>query len=89
MIVFIDFEQKTTFILIKRYDKDFSDALMLSEDTKILQFNQYQKPDKMYFYKDLESLIKKKNESSIIKVGEHIPSGFSISDGMKIRVTFK
>ena len=69
---------------------------MLSEDTKILQFNQYQKPGKMYFYKDLESLIKKKNEfknstekSSIIKVGEHIPSGFSISDGMKIRVTFK
>ena len=45
---------------------------------------------------DLESLIKKSNEckniaekSSTIKVGEHIPSVFSISDGMKIRVTYK
>ena len=34
---------------------------MLSEDTKILQFNQYHKSDKTPFiiYADLESLIKK------------------------------
>ena len=50
----------------------------------------------MYMYTDLKSLIKKSNEcknsaekSSTIKVGEHIPSVFSISDGMKIRVTYK
>ena len=61
---------------------------MPSEDTKILEFNQYQKPDKAPFitYADLECLIEKidgyKNnpENSItIKLGEHIPSDFSMS----------
>ena len=61
---------------------------MPSEDTKILEFNQYQKSDKGPFiiYADLECLIEKidgcKNDpenSSTTKVGEHIPSGFSMS----------
>ena len=61
---------------------------MPSEDTKILEFNQYQKSDKAPFINnaDLECLIEKtdgsKNDpeySSTTKVGEHIPSGFSMS----------
>ena len=61
---------------------------MPSADTKILEFKQYQKSDKTPFiiYGDLESLIEKidgfKNnpeKSSTAKVGEHIPSGFSMS----------
>ena len=59
-----------------------------SEDTKILEFNQYQKSDKAPFitYADLESLIKKiveyKNNLenlSKTKVVEYIPSGFPMS----------
>ena len=58
---------------------------MSFEDTKILDFNQYQKSDKALFiiYADLEFLIEKidgcKNnpeKSSTTKVGEHIPSDF-------------
>ena len=61
---------------------------MLSEDSKILEFNQYKKSDKAPFtiYADLECLIEQiggcKNNpgsSSTSKVGEHIPSVFSIS----------
>ena len=61
---------------------------MPSEDTKILEFNEYQKFDKAPFiiYEDLECIIEKidgcKNNpenSSTIKVSEHIPSGFSMS----------
>ena len=55
------------------------------EDTKISEFNQYQKFDKVQFdiYADLECLIEKidisKNipqNSLTIKVSEHIASGF-------------
>ena len=55
---------------------------MSSEDTKILEFNQYQKSDKAPFiiYADLECLIEKidgcKNnphKSFKTKVDEHIP----------------
>ena len=58
---------------------------MPSENTKILEINQYQKPDKAPFiiYVDLECLIEKidgcnnnRENSSTTKVGEHIPSGF-------------
>ena len=58
------------------------------EDSKILEFNQYQKSDKapLIIYVDLERLIDKidrcKNNpenSSAAKVSEHIPSRFSIS----------
>ena len=61
---------------------------MHSEDTKILEFNQYQKSDKAPFviYAGLECLIEKidrcKNNhenSFTTKVGKHIPSGFSMS----------
>ena len=62
--------------------------MMPSEETKILELNQFQKSDKPPFiiYADLESLIEKihgcKNnpeKSSTRKVREHISSGFSIS----------
>ena len=59
--------------------------IMPSENTKILEFNQYQKSDKEPFitYADLE-FIKEKNDgcknnpknSSTTKVSERIPSGF-------------
>ena len=61
---------------------------MPSEDTKILEFNQYQKSDKAPFiiYADLQCIIEKidgcKNNpenSSTTKVSEHIPSGFLMS----------
>ena len=57
------------------------------EDTKILEFNQYQKFYKVLFtiYADIECLIEKndgcKNNPGILsttKVSEHIPSGFSV-----------
>ena len=56
---------------------------MSSEDTKILEFNQYRKSDKAPFviYADLECVkidgCKNNPEhSSATKVSEHIPSGF-------------
>ena len=61
---------------------------MTSEDTKILELNQYQKSDKAPFviYSDLECIIEKldgcKNNpenSSTTKVSKHILSGFSMS----------
>ena len=61
---------------------------MPSENTKILEFNQYQKFDKapFVFYADLECLIEKidgcrnnPENSSTAKVSEHIPVGFSMS----------
>ena len=61
---------------------------MTSEDTKILEFNQYQKSDKAPFitYADLECLIKKidgcKNNPENLfatKLSEHISSAFSMS----------
>ena len=60
---------------------------MSSEDTKILEFNQYQKSHKAPFiiYADLECILGKTDEckinpenSSTTKVEKHIPSGFSI-----------
>ena len=56
-----------------------------NEDTKILEFNQYEKSDKAPFiiYVDLECIIEKIDEcknipenSSTIKVSKHILSGF-------------
>ena len=61
---------------------------MHSEDTKILEFNQYKKSDKAPFniYADLECIIGKTDgcennsaNSSTTKVSEHISSGFSMS----------
>ena len=61
---------------------------MPSKDTKILEFNQYQKSDKAPFIicADLECIIEKidrfkskRENSSATKVSKHIPSGFSMS----------
>ena len=61
---------------------------MPSEDTKILEFNQYLKSDKAPFiiYADLESLIvnidgckSNPEKSSMTKLSENIPSDFSMS----------
>ena len=61
---------------------------MPSENTKILEFDQYQKSDKAAFitHADLECILEKidgcKNNpenSSKTKVNKHIPSGFSMS----------
>ena len=59
---------------------------MLSEDTKVLEFNQYQKSDKAIFiYADLDFIIvkidrfKKNHEnSSTTNVSKQIPSRFSM-----------
>ena len=62
-------------------NKDFCNVIMPSEDTKILELNQYQKSDKEPFiiYADLEYLIEKtdgcKNNpesSNTTKVHKHI-----------------
>ena len=69
-------------------NRDFSNVIILSEDTRIFEFNQYQKSDKAPFiiYADLECIIKKidvcKNNaenSSTTKVCKHIPSSFLMS----------
>ena len=69
-------------------NKDCCDVVILSEDTKILEFNQYQKSDKGPFviYADLEGFMEKidgckinPENSYTTKAGEHIPSVFSMS----------
>ena len=61
---------------------------MPPEDSKILEINQHKKCDKALFiiYSDLEFLKEKINgcknnpeNSSTAKVGQHIPSSFSMS----------
>ena len=68
---------------------------MLSEDTKILEFNQYKKSNKLPFiiYADLECIIGKidgckdnPENSSTSKVSEHILSGFSMSTKLIIKL---
>ena len=69
-------------------NKYFCNIVIPSEDTEIVEFNQYQKSDKAPFmiYTGLEVSVEKidgcKNsleKSSTTKVGQHIPSGFSMS----------
>ena len=69
-------------------NKHFCNVIMPSEDTKLLEFKQYQKSHKVKFiiYVDLECMIEKiygcKNNaenSSTIKEGEHVPLGSSMS----------
>ena len=66
-------------------NKDFCNAVMPSEDTKILELNQYRISDKALFiiYVGLESLIVKTDgcksnpeKSFMKKVSEHIPQVF-------------
>ena len=88
-IVFILLQQKTKTNLIKKYvKKDFCNVVIPSEETKILEFDQYQKSDKapITIYAGPECLKEKidgcKNSpenSSASKVVKHIPSGFSVS----------
>ena len=49
-------------------NKDFCNVIMPSEDTKILEFNQYPKYDKVPFviYADLECIIEKTDGCKII-----------------------
>ena len=70
-----------------RENKDFCNIVMPSEGTKMLEFNQYQKSHKAPFiiYTDSECLLEtidgcKNNPENLFttKVGEHIPSGFSM-----------
>ena len=77
--------------------KDFYDVVIPSKNTKVLEFNQYLKSEKMSYiiYADLESLINKtdgrKNtfeKSSTAKVGEQIPCGYSISTTLKRRKSY-
>ena len=64
------FRTKSKFESHKRVceDKDSCNKNTLSEDTKILQFNQYQKSDKAPFtiYADLECIMKKMVDVKII-----------------------
>ena len=69
-------------------NKDFCNVNIPSDDTKILEFSQYQKCDKALFiiYEDLECITEKidgcKNNpknSSTTKISKNIPPGFSIS----------
>ena len=69
-------------------NKGFCTIVIPSEKDTILEFNQYVKSDKMSYiiYADIESLIKKINacpsnpeNSSTLKIGEHIRYGYSMS----------
>ena len=66
-------------------NKDVCNIIMPFENTKILEFNQYQNSDKVPFviYADLECFIEKidgcennPENSSTVKVSKHIPSAF-------------
>ena len=66
-------------------NKDFFNVIIPSEDTKMLEFNQYLRSDKAPFliYADLECTVEKidggktnRENSSTTKVSEQTPSGF-------------
>ena len=76
--------------------KDFCNFVMLSEDTKILKFNQYKESDKVPFniYADLECLTEKIDgckdnpiNSCTTKLGEHISSAFLMSTISSFKIT--
>ena len=76
-----------------RKNKNFCDVIMPSEDTKILEFNQYKKFDKAPFiiFADIECIKEKcKNNpenSSTTKVSKHVLSGLSVSTISSFRST--
>ena len=51
-------------------NKDFYDVIITSEDTKILEFDQYQKSDKaqLIIYADLQCIIEKVDVKIILKI---------------------
>ena len=76
-------------------NKDFYNVVIPSEDTKILEFNWYQKSDKAPFtiHADLECLIEKidgcKNNpgsSFTRKVGKYFVPGFSVSAILSLKI---
>ena len=73
--VFIPSKQKTKLHKIVCENKDFCIVVMLSQNTVILEYNQYQKPDKISpaIYADLEFLIKQVDID--IHIGVHIQCG--------------
>ena len=86
-IVFILLEQKISFKQVCK-NKDFCKVIVPSEDTKTLEFNQYQKSHQAPFviYPDLECLIEKiagckynPENPSTTKVGKLIASAFPMS----------
>ena len=90
MICLRSYRKKTKLESYKKVceNEEFCNAIMPSEDTKILQFNQHQKSDKasVTTYADLECINKEtdgfKNDpenSSTTEVSEHIPLNFSNS----------
>ena len=75
-------------------NKDFCYVNMSSDDTEMLEFNQYQKSDKAscIVYANLQCIIGKidrcKNNpenSSTTKVSQHFASGFSMSTTSSFR----
>ena len=75
-------------------NKDCCNIVMPSEETKISEFNQYHKFDKvpLIIYADLECLMEKidrfknnRGNSCTTKVCEHVPSGFSMSTTFSFR----
>ena len=83
---FFSTENKRESYKKQRQNKSFCNAVMPSEDTEILKFNQSQNSDKTPFlsYASLECLIEKTDKNnpenpSTTKVSEHIPLGFSMS----------
>ena len=60
-IAFILLQQKSKLESHRRVYENYYNIIMPSEDTKILEFNQYQKSDKAPFiiYADLECIIEK------------------------------
>ena len=51
-------------------NKDFYDVIIPSEDTKILEFDEYQKSDKaqLIIYADLQCIIEKVDVKIILKI---------------------
>ena len=95
-IAFVPLEQKTNPNHIKEYVKTkiFLNTNLLSEDTWIFEFNQYQKSDKAPFtiYADIQFTIEtvdvcKNNSenSSTSNVSKYIPSGFSMSTKLSFK----
>ena len=77
-----------------RGNKDFRKVIMPCEDTEILEYDQCEKSNKAPYiiYADLQLIIEKtdgfKNNpenSSLTKVSEHIPLGFSMSTTSSFR----